>query len=343
MASVSNNNSESKYTTLILGAGASQHLGYPLGRDLVKEIYKLKGKINESSWSEGELNTFFDHLREYEPDSIDEFLERQQNRKMTSQVNIGKFLISCVLKDNESKEKLFHDSGWYKKLRDYLMDGDGNFKNPRKPLAVITFNYDRSLEAYLHRRYYKRCEHKGISWEDSWTQLQEQLPIIHVHGMLGSYPEYPYEIEVEPDDLLKLSKEIKIIHEISDSRLYPKNQEGFSQASELLSNSDRIVFMGFGFHKDNFRRLGFLSKPSKPLSFYKDGDIKSNINFEGIRLKDIEILASCKNISSYQFNKMMENIGMPQLTEKLEVFGYENIIQDCNWLFENIDIFGNAK
>ena len=40
---MTNGNSKEKYTTLILGAGASQHLKYPLGRELVKDIYKLKG------------------------------------------------------------------------------------------------------------------------------------------------------------------------------------------------------------------------------------------------------------------------------------------------------------
>lgn len=291
---MTNGNSKKKYTTLILGAGASEHLKYPLGRELVKDIYKLKGKIKELPWSENELNTFFDNLMEYEPDSIDEYLGRQQKRKMTSQVDIGKFLISRVLKDNESKEKLFSNSGWYRILRNYLMDGVGNFKKT-KPLAIITFNYDRSLEAYLHSRYHARCSDKGISWEDSWAELQEQLPIIHVHGMLGSYPKIPYEEKLE--DLLKLSKEIKIIHELSKIKNGFANEE-FKLANEYLTKSDKIVFMGFGLHKENIERLNYFNTK----------------NMHGL----LEISGAFGSISTFEFSKILENNDSRQLKKEME-------------------------
>ena len=291
---MTNGNSKKKYTTLILGAGASQHLGYPLGRDLVKKIYELKGKIKELPWSENELNTFFDNLMEYEPDSIDEYLGRQQKRKMTSQVDIGKFLISRVLKDNESKEKLFSNSGWYRILRNYLMDGVGNFKKT-KPLAIITFNYDRSLEAYLHSRYHARCSDKRISWEDSWAELQEQLPIIHVHGMLGSYPKIPYEEKFE--DLLKLSKEIKIIHELAKIKNGFANEE-FKLANEYLTKSDKIVFMGFGLHKENIERLNYFNTK----------------NMHGL----LEISGAFGSISPFEFSKILENNDSRQLKKEME-------------------------
>jgi hypothetical protein len=293
---VTHGNSKEKYTTLILGAGASKHLKYPLGRGLVENIYELKGKIEESPWSENELNTFFDNLREYEPDSIDEYLSRQQKRKMTSQIDIGKFLISRVLKENELKEKLFHDSGWYRILRNDLMDGVGNFKKT-KPLAIITFNYDRSLEAYLHRRYHARCSDKGISWEDSWAELQEQLPIIHVHGMLGSYPKIPYEEKIEDNDLLKLSKEIKIIHELTKIKNGFANEE-FKLANEYLTKSDKIVFMGFGLHKENIERLNYFNTK----------------NMHGL----LEISGAFGSISEFEFSKILENNDSRQLKKEMK-------------------------
>jgi len=293
---VTSGNSKEKYTTLILGAGASEHLKYPLGRDLVKDIYELKGKIKESSWSENELNTFFDHLREYEPDSIDEYLGRQQKRNMTSQIDIGKFLISHVLKKNESKEKLFSNSGWYRILRNYLMDGVGNFKKT-KPLAIITFNYDRSLDAYLHHRYHERCSDKGISWEDSWAELQCKLPIIHVHGMLGSYPKIPYEEKFEGNDLLKLSKEIKIIHELTKIKNGFANEE-FKLANEYLTKSDKIVFMGFGLHKENIERLNYFNTK----------------NMHGL----LEISGAFGHISEFEFSKILENNDSRQLKKDMK-------------------------
>jgi hypothetical protein len=340
---VTNGNSKKKYTTLILGAGASEHLGYPLGRQLVKKICELKEpKFPDNTWTKDDFDKFIYKLSRCNSKSIDAHLEYLD----TNEQALGKFLIVRVLKSHEEESELFGSSadkpGWYEKIAEYLYNERGEFKKDLKPLAVVTFNYDRSLEAFLHLNHHANCETKGtvISRKESWKKIQERLKIIHVHGVLGSYPKYKYKKEVAPDHLLKLSEEIKVIHEINDGYLYPQNNEGFSEAKEILFNSNRIVFMGFGFHKDSLRRLGFSSHPNEVLSFGMDGDINSNENFERIRFEDIEILASCASTSVYKFEQIIESIDMPFLAEKLKELGRQELKKTCNFLFEDKKILG---
>lgn len=340
---MTNGNSKKKYTTLILGAGASEHLGYPLGRQLVKKICELKEpKFPDNTWNKDDFDKFIYKLSRCNSKSIDAHLEYLDANEQA----LGKFLIVRVLKSHEEESELFGSSadkpGWYEKIAEYLYNERGEFKKDLKPLAVVTFNYDRSLEAFLHLNHHANCETKGtvISRKESWKKIQERLKIIHVHGVLGSYPKYKYKKEVAPDHLLKLSEEIKVIHEINDGYLYPQNNEGFSEAKEILSISNRIVFMGFGFHKDNLRRLGFSSHHSKVLSFGINDDIRSNVNFERIKFEDIEILASCARISNYEYEQLIESIDMPYLTEKLKKLGRLGIRKTCNVLFEDEKILG---
>jgi len=84
------------------------------------------------------------------------------------------------------------------------------------------------------------------------------IPIIHVHGSLGKYPEIPYESECDADMLLEISRKIQIIHEVQDQTDGFCNRE-FEQSNELLNQAERIIFLGFGFHPDNIRRFGFFT------------------------------------------------------------------------------------
>ena len=85
-------------TTLILGAGASAHLGYPLGtglRDgllvqLQQLISTMKGKDEDKA---GRLQYFHDRLSRGGWQSPDAFLE-----KHPEYVDIGKDLMALVLK-----------------------------------------------------------------------------------------------------------------------------------------------------------------------------------------------------------------------------------------------------
>ena len=245
----------SKPTVLVLGAGASTHCGYPLGRVLVNELFKLRGSAEldhlPDGWSRDGVERFLTKLSLSDPSSIDAFLEANRD-----EASLGKFLIARHLKKLEDIDRLFppHDSGWYRYLFDSLLvDGSPQFE--KSSLTIVTFNYDRSLEAYFHTR----LQHRFQLDEAEATRILNQLPIIHVHGILGEYPASPYRSECGTHELVTISQQIQIIHEISDSENDFCN-EMFRQANQRLKSAERIYFLGFGFHRDNLRRFQFFSR-----------------------------------------------------------------------------------
>lgn len=114
----------------------------------------------------------------------------------------------------------------------------------------MTFNYDRSLEAYLHTA----LKYRFDLTENQALRELERIPIIHVHGELGSYPDIPYERVHDLRKIEKISQSIQIIQDLSDtigSFCSPR----FEKAHNYINQAARVVFMGFGFHTDNVRRL----------------------------------------------------------------------------------------
>jgi hypothetical protein len=121
-------------------------------------------------------------------------------------------------------------------------------------IAVITYNYDRSLEYFLHQSLMARYRMS----ESEALEILQNICIIHVHGVLGEYPVVPYKKLAEGDTLFKISEAIKIVHEIQDT---PDGfcSKDFRRANTELAKAERILFLGFGFHEDNLRRLEFFS------------------------------------------------------------------------------------
>jgi hypothetical protein len=245
----------SKPTVLVLGAGSSTHCGYPLGRQLVDQLCQLRGTAEldnlPDGWTRDEVERFLTKLSRSDPSSIDAFLETNRD-----EASLGKFLIARQLKKREDIDRLFppHDSGWYRYVFDSLLvDGSPEFE--KSLLSIVTFNYDRSLEAYLHARLQARFQLD----EAEATRILNQLPIIHVHGILGEYPASPYRSECGTQELLAISQQIQIIHEIRDSESDFCN-EMFRKANQRLKSAERIYFLGFGFHCDNLRRFQFFSR-----------------------------------------------------------------------------------
>ncbi|MFQ5586066.1 MAG: hypothetical protein ACE5GF_04500 [Thermodesulfobacteriota bacterium] len=242
-------------TVLILGAGASVHLGYPLGAQLVERLCQLRimNELKElpQDWTEDEAKRFLTRLSRSGHYSIDAFLET-----VPEQSDIGKFLISREFKRHENVDHLFppHQSGWYQYLFNQLLDNGNAVGFERSRLNVVTFNYDRSLEAYLHEALMARFEMSGVDAQ----HLLSQIEIVHVHGSIGRYPDVPYSAETDATGLVEISKQIRIIHEVDDQGEGFCARE-FELAHRLLTEAERIFILGFGFHPDNIRRLKFFT------------------------------------------------------------------------------------
>ncbi|QDU17469.1 hypothetical protein CA11_53110 [Gimesia maris] len=251
-----------KRTCLILGAGASAHLGFPVGAALKNDILKeLKRMITENGLkdyppeiqdSDEDLNEFYRLLNMGIWDSPDAFLEDHPEFK-----NTGKYLICKQLAEKEKASNFIDNMGWYQKLMKAIRVNHPD-KLKDNELSIITFNYDRSLDYRLHEFVYA---HYGIKDADeAWQIVENSIDIIHVHGTLGEYPKYEYG---SIENIYERSQKIKIISEVANDA--EKRDDGFvnyefKRASELLHKAERVVVFGFGFAEDNVERLHFFEK-----------------------------------------------------------------------------------
>jgi hypothetical protein len=228
-------------TVLVLGAGASVHCHYPLGRQLVCDLCELRERFDQPlppQWGQEIVRRFLRKLSYSDPSSIDAFLERHPQDGA-----LGKYLIAQQLKKNEKIDALFppNDAGWYRYVfGQLLVNGEPRFKE--NALTVVTFNYDRSLEAYL----YVRLQAEYNLDEEAALEILNQLSIIHVHGILGDFPSYPYQPDTNVTELLAISEKIQIIHELGDHAGEYCNDQ-FKRAHDKLNEASRNLFSWFRF------------------------------------------------------------------------------------------------
>lgn len=301
-------------TVLILGAGASSHIGYPVGYGLINDVITVQiTRLIDSMYTVEQIKDFRLRLSRYASYSIDEFLEK--NRELE---DIGKSFIAHSLKRYELEDKLFppHVSdGWYQYLFNSMLTSSVEDLVNNK-ITIITFNYDRSLEAYLHNTIMYRFK---ISKNES-SELLKKIKIIHMHGVLGEYPDVPYSQNLEPgfDDLdlaagffRKITGSIKIIYEIKENKDTFCSIE-FENANKALQESEKIYFLGFGFHEDNIRRFRFFSENS---------------------LKGKEVRATFKGIGNRELHRVLK---------MLSAYGIGNIFHptSCNNFFKE---FGSLE
>jgi hypothetical protein len=252
-----------KPTVLILGAGASSVYGFPTGEQLKSNIISnlrplsINETRGENDWVPFLIDNFeikeeeiydFQKKLYYARISVDAFLEYSDEF-----LKIGKLAIAMSLISHEINEKLFSaNRNWLDYLRIEL---DAPFDDfGKNKLTIITFNYDRSVEQYLFtvlKNTYGRSDVECVE------QLNK-IPIIHVHGKLGSLPWQeengrPYENKITPENIKLASDQIIIISESNE------DTEEFRQAFKLLKKADegKIYFLGFGYNPVNLRRLKF--------------------------------------------------------------------------------------
>lgn len=275
-------------TVFILGAGASSHLGYPLGSDLLKGIVeylspikdfgkiskeehikekerqKNRGLLIEAGFSEESINEFYENLRRYGPRNLDEFLENNPKYRGLAKVAIAQVLIPC-----EDDEIFAKHQDWYQKLFDKMKETIDKFHENN--VTFISFNYDRSLEQYL----FHKLKYSEVDKADECAAAVKKLKFIHVYGKLGDLPFQssegrPYKKTYDLNELLKASKGIMTAHE------QPQNIEIFEN---VFKNAKRILFLGFGFDMFNLNKLNLLpwvdgTKSITGTAFELDPDIK---------------------------------------------------------------------
>lgn len=259
-------------TVFILGAGSSKPYGYPTGAELRKSIIKefyvlLKGLLKDLSIQEiekqhhlREAKRFVDAFNNSSIISIDKFLSLNPIFSY-----YGKLAITLIISKNEKsskfREDVEDDQDWYKLLFNRMIS---TFNEPsdfdkfcKNKVAFITFNYDRSLEYFIFESFYnafwnnrKKIESAFMSLEGIKTYIP--FPFIHVYGQIDkikAHGGWDYREKLAFSDIKKLSENIRVIGERANN---------IEEIKEIITESKRIFFLGFGYAKENIDSIGIL-------------------------------------------------------------------------------------
>ena len=232
--------------------------GFPSGAELRFRICFMEGHAVDlqqalySQYGTTEVEQFKHSFRGSHIASIDAFLAKRPEFS-----TIGKYAIAHELCKKEIPEYLgipvIPDDDWYFRLWNALMADVHNLEQFRlNNIKIVTFNYDRSLEAYLDISIQNTFK---LSPEDSLKEVQK-MKIIHVYGSLGNYGfdsinSRGYHPDVAADKLHVAAKGIRVIPETRDDDI------AFNEVYKWFYTAARVVILGFGFDDLNVKRLGF--------------------------------------------------------------------------------------
>lgn len=239
-------------TVLVLGAGASNRFGFPLGPDLKKLMSEnlhnpgFRRTLQPFGFDENLIRDFDEALGYSSHPTIDIFLEKKTNFR-----EIGAYVVARTLMPLERHPSLFPQKDWY---RDLFTALDFENEEPNANLlSIVTLNYDRSFEHFLCKNIDYNCHDERIPFCHTKRQ---KIEVVHAHGSLGQYPEVPYGIDVDdPNTLRRAAKNIKIVPDRLD------DSPDFQKAQEIISKANHIVFLGFGY---NERTLSLLMAKINP-------------------------------------------------------------------------------
>lgn len=285
--------SSDRKTVFIIGAGASKEGGLPVGSELKQKIAKALDIRFRDSWEmvSGDRHIFeafqakvLDdpnpneqlrslqqagwHIRDAMPQaiSIDNFIDTQSQNKHVELC--GKLAIVSTILQAEANSTLIVDrrqgngqlrfeqlaETWFNRFFQRLSENckSADLKHRLKSVVLIIFNYDRCIEHYL---YYAFQNYYLMSASESAELLQE-LEIYHPYGVVGSLPwqhrdnAIEFGAELGGRGLLLLTGQVKTFTEGTD--------EHSSEVSSIRSNmktAQRLIFLGFAFHKLNLDML----------------------------------------------------------------------------------------
>ncbi len=227
-----------KETVFILGAGASNPYGLPLGLGLKSSM--LDNLLNEHcrkvlishEFEESLVEDFLESLSGTYHPTIDIFLDKKKKFR-----RLGSYLIAYTLLPLETHSELFPQKDWYGHLYSAL-----NFEHELPHTDKITFvslNYDRSLEHFLTQNIHYNCQDDAIQNAQSKLKC---IKIVHAHGSLGPYPRIPYGADRAATEVLHTAADgIRIVSDkLQDS-------EDFQNAQSAIRDATNIVFIGFGY------------------------------------------------------------------------------------------------
>ena len=288
-------------TLLILGAGASFDFGMPLGRDLAGHIArKVDIRFKDGSEMNSGDRLIMEALRQTARKknenvndylqagrlvrdgvdftrSIDSFLHKHENEpklQLCAKLAIAQTIAehergSSLYLDNQRSDSVFGrddevKASWLSRLFYVLQEGVNRSQLDLllKNLMVINFNYDRCFEHFMLHTI-KRT-YGGLVAETS-DFLKVALKIVHPYGLIGELPwklsdgvRYGAEQYLEPMELLRMASGIQTFNEEMS------NNTIVSAVRGMISEAERICFLGYHFHEPNMKLLSDAKRKANP-------------------------------------------------------------------------------
>lgn len=257
-------------TVFVLGAALSSEMGLPLGNGLKNKILDLLPPEHARSGDEA-----FEFLRRNRPDvgpsiaalrnalplaaSIDNLVQHRGHDRQF--VTVAKWGIARAIALAEQSSLLRHDQAEDQPLMPYgnsyealfhlIVAGVGIESLPAAfgRLRVVTFNYDRTLEVYLHRAIQA---YSGIG-ADRAADILRRAEIIHAYGALGADNEGSTRtLEFRPD-----SSPGRIELDAAGLRTFSEKEDSASVnvIRGMVAGAERLIFLGCAFHDQNLRLI----------------------------------------------------------------------------------------
>lgn len=154
----------------------------------------------------------------------------------------------------------------------------------RRDVKFITFNYDRSLERYLHLTV---MDSFGLDVAKAFEVVKHFMPY-HVYGQLGPYEQDTAFLK-EPEHIAAAAENLKVMPSVR-----PELDE---VAYRLLVWAERVFFVGFRFDPMNCARLGL---PKAVIHRSQSGWGEAIIRATGYRLNEHEMHAAAITATGVQ-------------------------------------------
>lgn len=279
-------------TALVLGAGASKAFNLPLGSELRDQIARdLDIKFNNwardlSSGSyeivealrvltrsqDGRTGDINPHraaaveIAEAMPlsSSIDEYIERHRGNEMKA--ICAKLAIAKLIIEAERKSSIFIESNVERNrplsraseswLAHFLRDvtrgvSADKLSEAFSNLTVVNFNYDRCFQHFT----YNWLQDVYRLPETDAASIVRDIVVYHPYGRIAPLGwEDPsagvgFGRGIETHKLVKMAQQIRTYSEVFEP------DSGLFQIRDRLRNIDAVLFLGFGFHKQNMEIL----------------------------------------------------------------------------------------
>ena len=277
-----------KKMAIIVGAGASDEAGLPIGHELKRDIASMLGtRLNDGSYrhpdnlicqafqrlADGDdivnrnINPYIyaaQQIKDAMPlaISIDNYLDAHQgNIKLE---RCGKLAIAKAILDAERKSLMYFDGKdvcttlkqgslvhtWYHSFFQLLAENCRvkDLENRLSSIKLVIFNYDRCIEHFL---YHALQTYYKIDKSEA-ARLVKGIEIYHPYGVVGSLPWYGdgvvADFGIEPYGA-------QLVDLASQIRTFTEGTDPDSSniqaIRKVIFQADIVLFLGFAYHRLN--------------------------------------------------------------------------------------------